>query len=119
MAAAVDSEIRTVVIRETRIIKAVVVSETQTVVIKTTEEIRTVRTTKAAVDSEIQTVVIREVRILKAVVASEILEAQIQEDLNHQVADSETVPAAAKAQVQTDNRAVAALDRTIINNDYK
>lgn len=90
-------------------------SEIQTAVLRTTKE---TRITKAAADSEIQIV-----DHPQTPEVSEIQEAPIREEQNlpavvSAVAVSET--AQANKATQTDNKTVAAaLDRTIINNDYK
>ncbi|CAD0225326.1 protein of unknown function [Chryseobacterium sp. JV274] len=97
-------------------------SETRTMVI------RTIRVTKTTADSEIPTVtadsetkaaVTRIVRVPKITVDSETktAAAKTAPDQNLPAVGSETVPAA-KAVVQTDNRAAeAALDKTIINKE--
>ncbi len=103
-------------------------SEIQALVIRTTKEIkitREIRIIKAVEDSEVKTALKTEVqiRIRIPLEVSETLEAPIAQDQNHQVVGSEIVQAAAKTQiqtlVQTDNRPVEALDKIIINNDYK
>lgn len=86
--------------------------------------IRTIRETKTTADSEIlmagsetKTAVIRTARELRITADSETrtVAAKTAADQNLPAVDSETAPAA-KAVVQTDNRAAeAALDKTIIN----
>lgn len=118
------------IIMETPIAIADIVedSEIQALVIRTTKEIkitREIRIIKAVEDSEVKTALKTEVqiRIRIPLEVSETLEAPIAQDQNHQVVGSEIVQAAAKTQiqtlVQTDNRPVEALDKIIINNDYK
>lgn len=101
----------------TRITKAVEASET-----RITREIRTVaaseilivviRITKAAAASEIRVAVLK-----TEVPALTVLETQ-EAQLNHPVVDSETAQAA-KAPIPTDRKVAVALDKLIINNDYK
>ncbi len=104
------------------LIIAVVDSEIQTAAIRTTREIRI---TKVAVDSEIKTIALKTEDLPQE--ASEILEVLTPEELNlhllaevSAVAVSETAVQEAKIQAQLENKTVVeALDRTIINNDYK
>ncbi len=109
------------------IVDIVADSEIQTVVIRTTKEIKITKEIgiiKAVVDSELKTVLKTEVQVpIQIRVVSEIQKVRVAQDQNPQVEVSETTQAAAKIQIQTliqtDNRTVAALDRLIINNDYK
>lgn len=105
-------------------------SETKTAVIRTVREPRTTvgSETRVAVVSETKVLAIKILRELRIIVvseiktteaptiaASEILKAPADRSL-HQVGDSETAQAAKAAVALQDNRAVAALDKTIINN---
>lgn len=85
----------------TRITKAVAASET-----------RITREARTAAASEIRAAVLK-----TEVPALAVLEIQ-EAELNHPVADSETAQAA-KVPIPTDRKAAVALDKLIINNDYK
>lgn len=116
--------ITTETITETPIITAVEDSEIQTVAIRTTREIKVVvdsETKAIASKIEVPTLVQEALEVQAALTAADQKHPMV--DLT--VAVSETVRAAAKTQVllqapaDSKTAAAVALDKLIINNDYK